>query len=88
MGSLAFGASFRMIETGEKHFALRLLEAAMDPMNMVPAAPWLFYLISPIPLFTSNYYRFYQWSYEQVLLRKAVCSPPSSTHPSNERVFR
>ena len=57
MGDLAFGTSFKMLETSEEHWAIKLLNGGMEPLSwMFPM--WLFRLLSAIPGAMSDYWRF------------------------------
>lgn len=81
MGDLAFGESFHMLEKGEKHFAIPMLEAGMESMNMIPLTPWLFYIVAAIPFLSAEYHKFIAWSGEQAERRKAMkVSEPDIMH--------
>ncbi|KAK3064939.1 hypothetical protein LTS18_001733 [Coniosporium uncinatum] len=57
MGDLAFGESFQMLEKGEEHWAIKLLNEGMEPLHfMFPT--WFFRMIVAIPGAMNDYHRF------------------------------
>src|SRR4051794_22455170 len=48
MGDLAFGQDFGMLEKGEVHWAIKLLNAGMDPLAL-QMPHWFFRLLTAIP---------------------------------------
>lgn len=49
MGDLAFGKSFDMLRSGEKHFALKLLQDGMRPVGILTPIPWILPILLSIP---------------------------------------
>lgn len=49
MGELAFGKSFDMLKTGEKHSAIKLLQEGTRPVGIFSPMPWLIILMTRIP---------------------------------------
>ena len=57
MGDLAFGTSFNMLKSSEKHWAIRLLQKGMEPLGlMLPT--WCFRLLLHIPGATGDWFAF------------------------------
>ncbi|KAF2713713.1 putative P450 monooxygenase [Pleomassaria siparia CBS 279.74] len=77
MGDLGFGESFGMIERGEEHWAIALLNAGMDPMGLwLPS--WAFRAIVTIPGATKDYFRFIHYCCNQIdaRIKKGKDAPP------------
>lgn len=56
MGDLAFGTSFKMLETSTEHYAIKLLNAGMDNHGlMLPM--WFMRLMMAVPRLTSDWWR-------------------------------
>lgn len=72
MGDLAFGKSFDMLQAGEQHFALDLLQEAMRPAGIISPVPWLFCILTSIPGLGTGFKTFISWCAEQVEQRKKV----------------
>ncbi|EKG20849.1 Cytochrome P450 [Macrophomina phaseolina MS6] len=65
MGDLAFGKSFGMLERGEEHFAVNLLNEGMQPFAlMLPA--WAFRLLAAIPGAAAGYWKFIKYCSDQL----------------------
>ena len=71
MGDLAFGRSFGMLESGETHWAIKLLSAGMDPLGF-SFPPWLFRAIVAIPGATKEYWRFIEFCSKEMGRRIGV----------------
>jgi tryprostatin B 6-hydroxylase len=57
MGDLAFGKSFDMLETNREHWAVKLLNNALEPLAY--AFPvWFFRVLTAIPGITKDWWRF------------------------------
>jgi cytochrome P450 len=68
MGDLGFGESFNMLESGEEHWAIALLNAGMDPMGLwFPT--WFFRTIVAIPGAAKDYFRFIDYCTNQIKKR-------------------
>lgn len=72
MGDMAFGESFRMLDTGDTHFVIPLLQQGLDGLNIGPAVPWIFYFMGIVPIITRPYFNFIAWSNAQAEKRKTV----------------
>ncbi|KAK7700182.1 hypothetical protein SLS57_012180 [Botryosphaeria dothidea] len=65
MGDLAFGKSFGMLERGEEHFAVNLLNEGMQPFAfMLPT--WAFRLLAAIPGAAAGYWKFIKYCSDQL----------------------
>lgn len=65
MGDLAFGRSFNMLESGEAHFAIKLLNEGMEPVGFnLPI--WFFRVLIAIPGATKSYHRFIDFCSQQL----------------------
>ncbi|GME48286.1 putative cytochrome p450 protein [Neofusicoccum parvum] len=65
MGDLAFGKSFGMLDRGEEHFAINLLNEGMQMMAfMIPA--WAFRVLAAIPGAAAGYWRFINYCSSQL----------------------
>lgn len=49
IGGLAFGKSFDLLKSGEKHFALKLLQDGMRPVGILTPIPWILLILVAIP---------------------------------------
>jgi len=65
MGDLGFGKSFHMLESGELHWAVRLLGEGLDPLGLC-LPPWVFRLLIAIPGATSGYWKFIAYCSQQL----------------------
>lgn len=72
MGDVAFGKSFGMLETGERHFVLSLLEKGQTPLGVFGPLPWLFTILTRIPFVSRDIQTFVRWCREQRATRKTV----------------
>lgn len=74
MGDLAFGKSFDMLETSEEHWAIKLLNAGLEPLAF--AFPvWFFRLLTAIPGLTRDWWRFIDFCAQRVEQRLKVMVP-------------
>jgi cytochrome P450 len=65
MGDLAFGKSYNMLESGEKHWSLKLLSEGMDPLGFnFPL--WFFRLLTAIPGAAAGYFKFMNFCSQQL----------------------
>ncbi len=71
MGDLGFGADFHMLESGELHWAIRLLNQGMDPMGFC-FPPWLFRVLTAIPGLSAGYWKFINYCAQQLEARMKV----------------
>ncbi|EXJ59969.1 hypothetical protein A1O7_04117 [Cladophialophora yegresii CBS 114405] len=65
MGDLAFGASYGCLESGEMHWAIKLLNDGMDMVG-VQLPSWLFRLLLAIPGAAADHFRFLNYCCEQL----------------------
>jgi hypothetical protein len=72
MGDLAFGAPFDMLKSGEKHWALDLLDEGMMPLGVLTPIPWVIPILSRIPGAAAGYKKFLAFCADQVEKRKKV----------------
>jgi len=71
MGDLAFGRSFNMVESGKVHWAIKLLNAGMDPLGF-SFPSWFFRLVAAIPGASKGYWDFVGFCTKQLEDRIAV----------------
>lgn len=80
-GDLAFGAPFNMLETGEEHWAVKVMNESMMPLSwMFPT--WFFRLMAAIPGLMRDWWRFLSYCAHRVDERMNV-RPPD--HPWRSR---
>lgn len=82
MGELGLGQSFDMIKEGKPHWAIKLLNAGMDPIGF-NLPPWLFRTLVAIPGAAADYFRFIGFCSQQLDARMKVQgkkSNPDITH--------
>ena len=77
MGDLAFGESFHMLENGEYHMAVKLLNDGMAPNGMLAPVMWMIPVLANIPSFlkpklAKDFDRFIAWCAEQVEKRRSM----------------
>ena len=73
MGDLAFGTSFKMLETSEEHWAIKLLNEGLVPVSwMFPQ--WFFKIMTAIPGLTKDWWRFIDYCSQQLDERMRVSS--------------
>lgn len=70
MGDLAFNHDFGMLAQGEQHWAVALLDTAMD-IQSLKLPTWIFRMMIAIPGLTKDYWRFIGYCDEQLRLRMA-----------------
>jgi tryprostatin B 6-hydroxylase len=70
MGRLAFGKDFSMLDSGERHWALKLLTDAMATGALQPPM-WAFRVAVDIPFLTAGYHKFIQFCTDQTEWRVA-----------------
>ncbi|TGO67404.1 hypothetical protein BOTNAR_0043g00080 [Botryotinia narcissicola] len=71
IGDLAFGKSFDMLKTGEKHFALKILQEGMEPLGILTPIPWVFPILIKIPGAMDGFNRFVNYCAEHIDIRRA-----------------
>ncbi|KAK2756652.1 hypothetical protein FQN54_005097 [Arachnomyces sp. PD_36] len=65
MGDLAFGSSFRMLETSKEHEAIRLLNFGLKPLGfMFPM--WFFRFMTGVPGMARNWWKFIDYCTSQL----------------------
>ncbi|CZR61640.1 related to pisatin demethylase cytochrome P450 [Phialocephala subalpina] len=72
MGELAFGRSFDMLKTGEKHYAIELLAEGTRPIGVYSLMPWLVILFTKIPGLSSAYQKWISFCEDQAEKRKQM----------------
>ncbi|KAL2065841.1 hypothetical protein VTL71DRAFT_3511 [Oculimacula yallundae] len=72
MGELAFGQSFDMLKTGEKHNAIKLLHEGQRPLGIFSPMPWLMMIMMQIPGASAGYNRWLAYCEEFAQKRKAM----------------
>ncbi|KAH9208989.1 cytochrome P450 [Leptodontidium sp. 2 PMI_412] len=99
MGELAFGQSFDMLKTGEKHNAISLLHEGQRPLGIFSPMPWLMMIMMRIPGAGAGYNRWLAYCEEQAQKRKAMKmqerdimswlleADPMSSDPFRERMW-
>ena len=71
MGDLAFGTSFKMLETSEEHWAIKLLNEGMEPLSwMFPL--WFLRLMTAVPGLMRDFWRFLDYGAKRVEERMNV----------------
>ena len=71
MGDLAYGSSFRMLETSKEHWAIKLLNEGMEPIAfMFP--PWFFRILTAIPGLSRDWWRFIRYCGDRMGQRREV----------------
>lgn len=58
MGDLAFGKSFNMLKSGQKHWAIKLLNDGQRGIGIFGGVGWLFIIIAQIPIITRGFRKF------------------------------
>ena len=68
MGKLAFGKDYRMLETGERHWALDLLTEGME---VAPARlpVWFFRILLAIPFAAKGFFKFLKFCHDELEAR-------------------
>ena len=73
-GDLAYGTSFNMLETGEEHWAVMLMNKSMAPLSwMFPT--WFFILMAAVPGLMRDWWRFLGYCSQRVDERMSVSYP-------------
>ena len=77
MGDLAFGKPFDMLEAGGEHWAIKLLNAGLEPLAF--AFPvWFFRVLTAVPGLTKDWWRFIDFCAKSMEQRMKVLMPPSA----------
>ena len=71
MGDLAFGASFRMLEKGDTHWAIRIMQEGTKPVGL-QLPDWLVRLLLITPGAMKDFYRFVRDCQERLETRMKV----------------
>ena len=65
MGDLGFGSGFDMLQAGDYHWAIKVLNEGMAPLGLnLPI--WMFRVMTSIPIISDDYQRFLQYTREQL----------------------
>ena len=75
MGDLAFGKDFGMLESGDEHFAVKLLNEGMQPFAIFPPV-WFFRILATIPGMADGYHKFVKYCDQQ--LQERLKAEPSN----------
>lgn len=73
MGDLAFGKGFGMLESGERHYVMKMLHEGQKPLAFLGPVPWLTRILTKVPGPMEKRERFKKWCKSQVIQRKEVC---------------
>jgi hypothetical protein len=65
MGDFALGESYKMLESGEKHWTLQLLSEGMNPIGF-NFPTYFFRVLIAIPGAAAGYYKFANYCREQL----------------------
>ncbi|KIW07631.1 uncharacterized protein PV09_01577 [Verruconis gallopava] len=65
MGDLAFGKDFGMLQSGEQHYAVTLLNEGMQPFAIFPPV-WFFRILAAIPGMAAGYHKFVKYCDDQL----------------------
>ncbi|KAF7879414.1 hypothetical protein EAF04_000610 [Stromatinia cepivora] len=71
IGDLAFGKSFDMLKTGEKHYALKLLQEGQAPFGFLTPIPWVFPILIKVPGLMDGFNNFIKFCARQIDIRRA-----------------
>lgn len=79
MGDLAFGKSFNMLESGQSHFAVKLLNDGVAPNGMLMPVMWIIPVLANLPdllkpSLAKGFDKFIAWCTEQVEKRRNMKS--------------
>jgi len=74
MGNLAFGKDFQMLESGNEHFAISLLNEGLQPLSLL-FPTWFFRVLTDIPGLAANYWKVVGYCNQQLQYRIVVCVP-------------
>lgn len=80
MGDLAFGKSFDMLESGEKHFALKLMAQGQAALGFLGSVPWAPPILKRIPGLMKNMKIWIKWCSQQVEERRKVSVTSNMAH--------
>lgn len=81
MEDLAFGNPFSMLESGEQHYAMKLLHDGQKQLALLTPVPWLTRILTNIPGAMSGRNHLKEWCLKQVNQRKEVCDISASITP-------
>ena len=65
MGDLAWGQPYGMLESGQQHFAIKLLSEGMDPLAL-NFPPWFFRTLTAIPGLSAGYFKLINFCNQQL----------------------
>jgi hypothetical protein len=75
MGDVGFAQSFGMLNSGQKPDVLKKLEDGQKGLGVFGVAPWLFMMLTRIPMIRREHDIFVDWCAKQILDRREVgCS--------------
>lgn len=70
MGDLAYGRSFDMLKSGQGHWAIDLLTNGQKGIGQFGPIPWLFVIVTRLPILADGLNRFLKFSEEMMDARK------------------
>ncbi|TVY35049.1 Cytochrome P450 monooxygenase [Lachnellula subtilissima] len=70
MGDMAFGQSFDMMKSGEKHSVIEILQEGMKPIGVLTPIAWMIPLLLDIPGLGGGIKDFIQYNKDRVAFRK------------------
>lgn len=74
-GDLVYGTSFNMLDTGEEHWAVKLMNNCLTPVSW-QFAPWFFRLMAAIPGLMRSWWRWLSYCSRILDERMSVKPPP------------
>jgi cytochrome P450 len=72
VGDLAYGKPFDMLREGTAHFVVKLLANGQKGLGIFGCVPWLFVILTKIPVLNNEYKAFLAWCEEQLTRRQKV----------------
>ncbi|RYP19688.1 hypothetical protein DL765_003203 [Monosporascus sp. GIB2] len=87
MGDLAFDQDFGMLKSGQQHWAVGLLDEAMNIQGL-KLPTWFFRMLIAIPGITKTYWKFINYCDEQlaVKMQREKCGKSSTTNLMSELI--
>lgn len=80
MGDLAFGKDFGMLQSGEAHWAIKLLNEGMDPLGL-QLPTWFFRTVAAIPGLAAGYWKFIGFCTKALEDRMAIHGKTDQSKP-------
>ena len=86
MGDLAFGSSFKMLETNEEHWAIKLLNEGMAPLSW-GFPQWFFRLLTAVPPLMRDWFRFISYCAKRLDERMNVSRDSHPGHSGHSEIM-